>query len=112
MTLSERLAELVRAAFSGIYIQSFEHDDATSEIARLCRSNGWTLATWDVDRGLALAGQAPQAGSVPGTADPLAAIRSLGALATPDGTVLLVLRNFHRYLNGAEIAQALDTRVV
>src|SRR3954470_24872343 len=111
MTLAERLAELVRAAFSGLYIRSFEHDDATREIAGLCRRNGWTLATWDIDRGLGLAGQPADSGAVPGATDPLAAIRSLGALASPDGTALLVLRNFHRYLGSAEIVQALDTQV-
>src|SRR4051812_30760743 len=112
MTLSERLLELVRAAFSGIYVVSHEHQDAVAEIARLCRQQRWALATWDVDRGLALAGQAPDAPTAVQAIDPLAAIRSLGALATPDGTALLVLRNFHRYLGSAEIVQALDTRVV
>ena len=52
MTLAQRLSEYVRAAFSGIYIRSHEHDDAIAEIARLCRDQGWSLATWDVDRGL------------------------------------------------------------
>ena len=65
MTLAERLPEYVRAAFTGIYVQSFEHDDAIAEIARLCRDEGWTLATWDVDRGLSLAGQADGTGPVP-----------------------------------------------
>ena len=55
MTLAERLSEFVRAAFTGLWIQSFEHDDAIAEIARLCRQQGWTLATWDIDRGLNLA---------------------------------------------------------
>jgi len=54
MTLAERLRELVRAAFSGLYVQSFEHQDAVAEIARLCHQERWTLATWDVDRGLAV----------------------------------------------------------
>jgi hypothetical protein len=108
MTLAERLRELVRAAFSGIYVQSFEHDDAVAEIARLCRQERWALATWDVDRGLSLAGQAAGA---PAATDPLAAVRALAALATDDGTAVLVLRNFHRFLNSAEVVQALDTRV-
>ena len=56
MTLAERLSEYVRAAFSGIYVHSFEHQDAIAEIAGLCRQEGWALATWDVDRGLSLAG--------------------------------------------------------
>ena len=44
-------------------------------------------------------------------ADPLAAIRALGSLATPDGTALLVLRNFHRFLGSVEVVQALDTAI-
>lgn len=110
MTLSERLQELVRAAFSGIYVRSFEHDDAITEIARLCRQEGWRLATWDVDRGLARAGQDETGASVPAT-DPVAAIRALGALATPNGTAILVLRNFHRYLNSIEVLQTLDSQI-
>src|SRR4051794_31691951 len=112
MTLAERLSELVRAAFSGLYIRSFEHDDALLEIAGLCRENNWTLATWDIDRGLALAGHTADApAALPGAADPLAAVRALPALATPDGTALLVLRNFHRFLGSPEVVQALDTQV-
>ncbi len=110
MTLAERLSEYVRAAFSGIWIRSHEHDDAVAEVAGLCRAQGWALATWDVDRGLALAGQNSNAAPV-SAADPLAAVRALNALATPDGTALLVLRNFHRYLGSPEVVQALDTRV-
>ena len=77
MTLTERLSELVRAAFTGIWIQSFEHDDALMEIARLCRQKSWSLATWDVDRGLSLAGQSEEAASLVNAADPLTAIKSL-----------------------------------
>jgi hypothetical protein len=112
MTLAERLSEYVRAAFSGIYIRSHEHDDAIAEVARLCRDQGWSLATWDVDRGLAIAGRADGTGVVPGAADPLAAVRSLAAMATPEGTALLVLRNFHKFLGSAEVIQALDSQVV
>jgi hypothetical protein len=107
MTLSERLGEYVRAAFSGLWVRSFEHDDAVAEIAALCRDNGWALVTWDVDRGLAVAGAG--AAAVPGAPDPLAAVRALGAKATPGGTALLVLRNYHRSLGGPEVVQALHT---
>ena len=57
MTLAERLSEYVRACFTGIWVQSFEHDDAIVEIARLCRQQRWSLATWDIDRGLSVAGR-------------------------------------------------------
>src|SRR4051812_4915052 len=111
MTLAERLSEYVRACFTGLWVRTHEADDAVAEIAALCRKEGWALATWDVDRGLAVAGRGDGPGTVPGAADPLAALRSLDALATPDGTALLVLRNYHRFLGSAEVVQALDTRV-
>ena len=55
MTLAERLSEYVRAAFSGHL-----GPDATSTTRPSTRSpsfarqNDWTLATWDIDRGLSL----------------------------------------------------------
>jgi len=105
MTLSERLAEYVRACFTGIWIESHEHQDALAEIARLCRDEDWRLATWDVDGGLQIAGQVE-------SADPLSAIKAVGALATPDGTAVLVLQNFHRFLQSAEVIQALARQVI
>jgi hypothetical protein len=111
MTLTERLDELVRAAFAGLWVVSHEHDDAVAEIATLCRRHGWSLATWDIDRGLAIAGRPADVSTVPGAADPLAAVRAFKALATPDGTSLLVLRNFHRFMASPEVVQALDTAI-
>ena len=52
MSLSNKLSEYIAAAFTGIYIQSHEHADALTDIARLCRDQKWALAAWDVDRGL------------------------------------------------------------
>jgi hypothetical protein len=72
MTLAERLAEYVRACFTGLWVQSFEHQDALAEIAGLCRTHGWSLATWDIDRGLSLAGQSAESGGItnPDYSDP------------------------------------------
>ena len=109
MTLAERLAEYVRACFSGIWIESCEHEDALTEIARLCHEESWRLATWGIDRGLRMQGNAEQ--SVDAAGDPLAAIRSLSALAMPDGAALVVLCNFHRFLGSVEIVQALATQI-
>src|SRR5262245_48257401 len=107
MTLAERLAEYVRACFTGIWIRTFEPDDARVDIARLCHTQRWGLATWDIDRGLGIAGQAEDAGPVAtGATDPLAAIRAIPGLGTPDGTALLVLRNLHRFLNSIEVVQS------
>ena len=52
MKLSDRLAELMKACFTGIWIESHEHDDALLEINGLCRDNEWRLMTWDIDQGL------------------------------------------------------------
>ncbi len=110
MTLAERLSEYVRAAFSGIWVQSHEHDEAVHEIAQLCRPNNWTMASWDVDRGINLDINNVEA-ATPSAGDPLSAVKSLTALATPEGTAILVLRNFHRFLGSAEIVQALDSAI-
>jgi hypothetical protein len=109
LTLAQRLREYVIAAFSGIWIQSHEHDEALREVVQLCRQEHWSLATWDADRGLQVPGHdAAPAGA---TGDPLAAIRSISALAKEDSSALLVLPNFHRFLNSAEVVQAVAHQV-
>src|SRR3982750_3725372 len=104
MSLSDRLAEMVRACSSALWIESHEHDDAVLEIKHLCRTQGWRLAVWDIERGLQVPGQ-ETAGEAAGGGDPLAAIRSLNALAG-EAPALLLLLNFHRSLGTAEIVQA------
>ena len=39
--------------------------------------------------------------------DPLAAIRAINALASPESSALLVLVNFHRFINSPEVIQAI-----
>ncbi|HEY4259098.1 MAG TPA: AAA family ATPase, partial [Schlesneria sp.] len=91
-----------------IWIETHEQHEATAAIAQLCQSEQWQLATWNLDQGLRVAGTAvEQNGS-----DPLAAIRSVGSLATATGTVVLVLENFHRFLSSAEIVQALSQQIL
>lgn len=109
MSLAEHFAEYVRACFTGIWIESHEHQDALAEISQLCRREHWRLATWDIDRGLDVGG-----GDTRNTTgqDPLSAIRALGTLASADGTAILVLQNFHRFLQSAEIVQALTRQII
>jgi len=106
MSLSQRLGEYIAAAFTGIWIQSHEHHDALIEIARMCKDNKWTLATWDIDRGMQSNGQAAA-----GTSDPLAAIRTLPSLASKNSSARLVLPNFHRFINSTETVQALARQI-
>jgi len=111
MPLAERLSEYISACFTGLWIQSFEHEDALTEIAQMCRNENWRLATWDIDAGLQIPGQANGQTIDAGENDPLAAIRALNALATPDGSALLVMVNFHRFLNSPEVVQAVARQI-
>jgi len=105
MPLASLLADYIHAAFTGLYLETHEPEEALREIQTLCYARSWTLATWDIDRGFSLPGQD---GSVTSAADPLAAIRSLPSLGTSEMPSLLVLKNFPRFLNSAEIMQALQ----
>lgn len=109
MNLRTRLTEYVRACFTGLWIESHEHEDALTELAQLCREEQWQLATWDIETGLTIPGQS-ESGSIGN--DPLAAIRAVNSLATPDGTAILVLQNFHRFMQSAEIVQAVARQII
>ena len=111
MTLSQRLLEYISACFTGLWIESHEHDDAIREIAQLCREQNWRLAVFDIERGLQIPGQANGQTADAGGNDPLAAIRSINALASADSSAILVLVNFHRFLQSAEIVQALVQQI-
>ena len=109
MSLTQRLAEYISACFTGLWVTSHEHDDALAEIAQLCRDNSWKLAVWDIASGLQIPGMNNPTDA--GGSDPLAAIRSINALATPDSSAILVLTNFHRFLSSPEIVQALAKQI-
>lgn len=109
MKLSDRLVELVKACFTGLWIESVEHEDAIAEIAEMCRENHWRLATWDIDAGLRIpGGDHPEAEQ---GADPLAAIRATRSFAVDDTPSIVVLRNFHRFLGSAEVMQSLARQI-
>lgn len=107
MTLQEKLREYISACFTGIWIESHEHQDALIEMAQLCRQEQWTLITWDIFKGLSVGDNGPTSAS-----DPLAAMRTLSTLATPHDIKVLVLQNFHRFLNSTEIIQAVYRQVM
>jgi len=108
--LAQQLSEYIQACFTGIWIESHEHEDALAEIGRLCREEDWRLAVWNISAGLRFPGGTAEDEST--TPDPLAAIRAINSLASPEGTAILVLQNFHRFLQSAEIVQALLQQIV
>lgn len=106
MSLAESFRELVRACFSGIWIESFEASEAIQEIASVCRDEEWTFATWDLETGFR------GTSAVDGIADPLSAVRSLDGLTSESGTAVLALPNFHRFLRSSEIVQAVSRQIL
>lgn len=101
MSLRETLIDYIHAAFTGLWLQTAEPEEAEREIQQLAQAQGWTCAVWDLARGLRTSAGTAEA------SDPLAVLRSLPALAQPDGTALLVLHNFHRFLGSPEVMQTL-----
>jgi len=112
MSLSQQLAEYISACFTGLWLESHEHEDALAEIAQLCRDENWRLAVWDIVKGLQIPGAGVDSDSNAGAADPLAAINTVNSLATPEGTAILVLANFHRFIQSPEIIQAMAHQIV
>ena len=102
--LKEKLKQLVSACFTGIWIETFEFQEAIREITELCREEEWGSATWDVGRGMRVGNGEP----IHDATDPLAAIRAVKELGSPEGTVLLVMNNLHKFVSSVEIMQALQ----
>jgi hypothetical protein len=117
MSLIRQLTDYIHAAFSGLWVQTIEPDEAERELVDHARRVGWSLAVWDIARGLRF--PADSNALVPDVNDPLAVLKALPSLA-PAGapsagesqTTLLVLPSFHRFLNSAENVQTLFEQLV
>src|ERR1700675_4311176 len=97
MKLAQQLTDYVNAAFTGLWIQTHEPDEAEREILQDAPQRQWKVAVWDIANGLRLPSN--RAGTPDtGTGDPLAALRALPVLSSDKGTALLLLHNFHRFL--------------
>ena len=96
-------------AFSGVWVISHEKNDAIREIGDLCRAEGWTLAAWNVAEGLTINGQ-----TMPDVAaDPLAAVKAaLSLSADGESTSVLVLEDFHHFLQSPEIIATVAQQVL
>jgi hypothetical protein len=110
MSLSDQLTDYVHAAFTGLWIQTNEPDEAEREIVRHATEKNWKLAVWDAAQGLRLPGSGSN--SEAGAGEPLPALRALPALGQRDGTALLLLHNLHRYLNAPEVIQTTFAQLV
>ena len=112
MQLADQLTDYVHAAFSGLYIQTSEPDEAQREIVQHARQQGWAVAVWDVADGLRVPASPGTFHPDAGPGDPLAALRALPTLAQQDGTTLLLLHNFYRFLNNPEVTQTMFAQLI
>src|SRR5262249_8914748 len=112
MTLTAQLTDYVNAAFTGLWVQTSEPDEAEREITTLARRQDWKLVAWDVANGLRSPSAAHDRATETGTGDPLAVLRAIPTLADPEGSVLVLLHNFHRFLGNPEVVQTTLARLV
>lgn len=108
MTFSQKLSEYIRACFTGIWIESPEQQEVLQEVRQLCSAEQWKLAIWDMESGGCL---------LPGNnheaiGDPLGACRWISSLAQENQTTVVILQNFHHFLQSPEIIQALSQQIL
>src|SRR6266705_3756711 len=112
MKLADQLTDYVHAAFTGLWVQTQEPDEAEREILQLARHQQWKTAVWDVADGLRVCSPATKAHADVGPGDPLAALRALPGLADSAGTALLLMHNFHHFLSSPEVIQTTFTQLI
>jgi hypothetical protein len=112
MKLTDQLTDYINAAFTGLWVLTSEPDEAEREIVQQARQLKWKIAVWDVASGLRFPGNPGASLPESGGGDPLTALRALPALADESGTALLVLHNFHRFLNSPELVQTTFAQLV
>jgi hypothetical protein len=109
MKLIDQLTDYIHAACTGLWVHTQEVDEAEREIVQHAHQQQWKVVVWDIANGLRLSGS----NSVPADAsDPLAALRALPALADRNGTALLLLHQFHRFLANPEVVQTTFNQLV
>lgn len=98
MTLATDIKDYINAGFSGHWIQTSESDEAEKELRAAAAENDWKIISWDVASGLH--GISDDKGG-----DPLAPLRALPALADGQNPAILIMHNFHRFINSPEVMQ-------
>jgi hypothetical protein len=110
--LSEQITDFINACFTGLWVQTHEPDEAEREIVQHARGQRWKIAAWDIANGLRVPGNTGGTRPETGGGDPLAALRALPTLAEPNGTSILILHHFHRFLQSAEVVQTLASQLL
>jgi SpoVK/Ycf46/Vps4 family AAA+-type ATPase len=105
--LSGFLEELdihVRARYPLLYLVSWEEHRLDDILARLAASHGKTLMNWSITRGLRRPHSNRPGARSEGPKDPIEALAAIEALDEP---CLVVLKDFHPFLNDPVVVRAL-----
>lgn len=103
--LGNRIKDLVRAGFSGIWVETHEIDDAIAEINDIAAARNWTFDVWDIHNKLYSGTH-----QCPGPVQILQTFTS--EMDSGNNAHILVLKNFHRFLPNPEVVQTLANAVV
>ena len=104
--MKKDLVEHINAAFSGIWVQTHQADEAEAEIRQAAKEQAWELAVWDVANGIRSATGAKGVAA----GDPLGGVKHLEGMAGQ--TCVLVVHNLHRFLANAELVQVVQNTLV
>lgn len=96
MSFEKNFEDAVAAAFAGIWVTSFEHEDVTHTIQDVCKRRGWRMMLWDMINGLNLPDDDDTSAEA-SNPNAQAAVKTLLSLKGKykDSPVILVMRNIH-----------------
>lgn len=101
MPFTEHIRELIQAGFSGIWVETWEADEAGKEIYKLAQDNNWEASGWDIERGEYTTGACK--------GDPIGALD----LAKRNGSPKIIcLMNYHHFLKNPMVSQKLANKIV
>jgi len=98
------LDTLIRARYSLIYLVSWEEQRLDVILEDLAKGHGKTLCSWSITTGLRKMVGARWGAAADGSKDPGDALRAILALPDPS---LVVLKDFHPYLNDPVVVRSL-----
>src|SRR5436190_3569263 len=90
------LDTLIRARYPLLYLVSWEEQRLDGILETLAAQHGKALLSWSITRGLRRIGGARTLPAVEGSKDPIEALQAIGKLSEP---TLVVLKDFHPFLN-------------
>src|SRR5512133_2616352 len=99
----QELDVLVRARYPLVYLVTSEEQRLEAVLAELAETHGKTLLGWSVAKGFRRLGGSKTAG-LEGAREPLAALAAIEKLSDPS---LVVLKDFHPYLQDPAVVRAL-----